>query len=259
MEAEPLLSVRNLGRNYTARRRWGKSAPERWAIRGVSFELGREQTLGLVGPSGAGKSTLARCLALFEMPDSGEILLQGRPLRRCDVQLIPQQPAASFNPRFTAGEAVAEPLAIQKRGNRAMRWEAARRAMDRVGLPMHAAARPVMEFSGGEHQRLAIARALTLEPALLILDESLSALDTSAQCQVLDLLRALQAELDLTYILISHDLALVERMAGEIAVMDEGRMVEHRPSWELVAAPRHATTQRLVQAALALSAEEAPR
>ncbi len=259
MEGEPLLSVRNLSRSFTPRRRWGKSAPQRWGFRDVSFDLARAATLGLVGPSGAGKSTLARCLALFEKPDSGEILMRGRTMRRCDLQLIPQQPAASFNPRFTAGEAVAEPLAIQKRGNRAMQWDAALHVMNRVGLPVHAAARPVMEFSGGEHQRLAIARALTLEPKLLILDESLSALDAAAQCRVLDLLRGLQAELGLAYILISHDLALVERVAGEIAVMDEGRMVEHRAASELLAAPRHPTTQRLVQATLALSAEEAPR
>ncbi len=178
-------------------------------------------------------------------------------MRRCDVQLILQEPAASFNPRFTAGEAVAEPLAIQKQGNRAARWEAACQAMARVGLPMQAAEKPVMQFSGGEQQRLAIARALTLKPKLLILDESLSALDGSAQRQLLDLLRELQSECRLTYILIAHDLALVERMAGEIAVMDEGVLVEHRPALELLAAPRHPTTRRLVEAGWALTAQEA--
>lgn len=258
MEPEPFLSVCDLGKNFAVRRTWGKALPGKWAIRDVSFELRRGLTLGLVGASGSGKSTLARCLALFEKPDSGAIRLEGREPRRADVQLILQQPAASFNPRFTAAEAVAEPLTIQRRGDRRTREEAARRSMERAGLAPNSAAKPVMQFSGGEHQRLAIARALTVEPKLLILDESLSALDSSAQLQILDLLRDLQRGLGLTYILISHDLSLAERMADEVAVMDDGRMIEHRPASELLRAPQHPRTQELVQANFALSAEGPP-
>ena len=256
MQAEPFLRVRHLGK-YFAPRRWRKAMEGRWAVRDVSFELARGRTLALAGASGAGKSTLARCLARLETPDSGEALLQGRTLEHTDVQLIPQQPAASFNPRFTAGEAVSEPLVIQKRGSRQSRREIAGRTLERVGLRPDAAAKPVMEFSGGEHQRLAIARALTLQPQLLILDESLSALDEAAQDQVWRLLRDLQSELGLTYLLITHALALAE-LADEIAVMDEGRMVEHGPAGRLLAAPSHPRTQELLRAHLALSAERTP-
>jgi ABC-type glutathione transport system ATPase component len=258
MNAEPFLSVRRLGRRFAPRGWWGKAAAGRWAIRDISFELERGRTLVLAGASGAGKSTLARCLARFETPDTGEVRLMGRPVGYADVQLIQQQPAASFNPRFSAGEAVAEPLAIQKHGRREDRRETARQAMARVGLLPDAAARPVMEFSGGEHQRLAIARALTLQPKLLILDESLSALDAFALDQVLELLRDLQGTLALTYIVISHDLALAERMADEIAVLDDGAMVEYGPRAGLLAAPRHPRTQELARANLVLSAEGPP-
>lgn len=258
MEAEPFLSVRELGKYFRLGSRWGKAREGRWAVRDVSFDLQRGRRLVLVGASGAGKSTLARCLTRFETPDSGEVRLEGRTLEHADVQLIPQQPAASFNPRFTAGEALSEPLVIQKRGGREARREIVCRALERVGLRPEAAAKPVMEFSGGEHQRLAIARALTLQPKLLILDESLSALDEAAQGQILRLLCDLQRELGLTYILIAHDLALAERVADEIAVMDDGRLVEHGPAARLLAAPRHPRTQELLQAHLALSAERTP-
>lgn len=258
MMAEPFLSVRDLGKYFAPRRWWGKARSGRWAIRDVSFELQRERTLALVGASGAGKSTVASCLALFETPDSGDVRLEGQAVRHGDVQLIPQQPAASFNPRFTAGEALAEPLVIQRRGGRHTRQEIVERAMEQVGLSPDAAAKPVMEFSGGEHQRLAIARALILQVKLLILDESLSSLDESAQDQVLDLLSDLQRDVGLTYVVISHDLTLAERMADEIAVMDDGRLVEHAPTAELLRAPRHPRTLELVQANLALSEDGPP-
>lgn len=240
MDAEPLVSVRNLGKRI---------APFRWIVKDVSFDLAGGRTLALVGPSGAGKSTLARCLALLETPDAGEVRIAGREPRREDVQLIPQQPAASFNPRFTAGEVVAEPLAIQKRAGRKERSLLAAAAMTRVGLPFESAAKPVMHFSGGEHQRLALARALTLEPKLLILDESLSALDAASQDQQVRLLQ----NLGLTYIVISHDLDLAEKWADEIAIMHDGRIVEHRPATELLASPRHPVSQELVHAHLVLS------
>jgi peptide/nickel transport system ATP-binding protein len=236
MEAEPFFKVRALGKQY--------GPVVHWVVRNVSFDLASGRTLALVGPSGAGKSTLARCLALIEKPDEGEVRIEGH------VQLIPQQPAASFNPRFTAAEAVAEPLVIQKRVRRSDVLPVAAGAMKRVGLPVDAASRSVRDFSGGEHQRLAIARALTLEPKLLILDESLSALEDAAQVHIVALLR----DLGLTYIVIAHDLALAEQMADEIAVMDEGRIVEHRPTAELMASPSHRVTRELVDAHRVLSA-----
>jgi ABC-type glutathione transport system ATPase component len=217
MSAEPLLQVRGLTKTY--------------GIRDVSLDVAAGATLALIGPSGAGKSTLARCLAGFDRADSGEILLEGRSQwPRQEVQMILQQPAASLNPRFTAGEIIAEPLVIQRQGNASSRSARACELMASVGLDPKAAGAPARAFSGGERQRLAIARALTLEPKLLILDESLASLDLSVQAQIANLLLDLQEQRGLTYILISHDLSLVGRIASEVVVMDHGTIVERRPA-----------------------------
>ena len=253
MAADLFLSVRGLGKSFQRKR----SAP--WAVRDVSFGLERRQTLALVGPSGCGKSTLGRCLAGFETADSGEVLLEGRPPQsRAEIQLIPQEPAASLNPRFTAEEAIAEPLVIQKLGTRESQRQAVRRSMEAVGLAPSAACKRTPAFSGGERQRLAIARALTLEPKLLILDESLVGLDASVQTQVVNLLLDLRERRGLTYIVISHDLDLVDRLADVIAVMDQGSIVELGPAAEVLAAPRHPRTQELVRASLLLSVNGPP-
>ena len=247
---DAFLSVRGLSKSYGGRP----------VVREVSFELVRGRTLALVGPSGCGKSTLARCLAGFEEADGGEVLLEGRTpgTSRAEIQLIQQEPAGSLNPRFTAEEAIAEPLVIQKRGTRESRREAVRRAMEAVGLKPSAAGKRALAFSGGERQRVAIARALTLEPKLLILDESLVGLDAPVQTQVVNVLLDLQRQRGLTYIVISHDLDLVDRLADVIAVMDEGRIVELGPAAEVLVAPRHPRTQELVRASLLLSVEGPP-
>jgi peptide/nickel transport system ATP-binding protein len=217
MNAEPLLRVRGLRKSY--------------GIRDISFDLEKGATLGLIGASGSGKSTLARCLAGFDSPDAGEILLEGRAQwPRQEVQMIFQQPAASLNPRFTAEEIVAEPLLIQRRGDAEWRRNRAGELMTTVGLDATAARKPARAFSGGERQRLAIARALALEPKLLILDESLASLDLSVQAQIANLLLDLQERQGLTYILISHDVGLVGRIASEIAVMEQGSIVKRRPA-----------------------------
>jgi ABC-type glutathione transport system ATPase component len=238
------------------------------ALREVSFCLARGRVLGLVGASGAGKSTLARCLALVEAPDSGRILLEGcdlwasgrreRASLRARIQLIAQQPAASLNPRFTAAEIVAEPLVIERRGTTAERRQMAARWMETVGLSPDALDTPALEFSGGERQRLAIARALIPEPSLLILDESFAGLDLSVQGQIARLVRDLRRDRALTCILITHDLALAASLADEIAVMDAGRIVESGLVAEVVSHPRHVRTRELLDAALALSLEEGP-
>ncbi|HMC62629.1 MAG TPA: dipeptide/oligopeptide/nickel ABC transporter ATP-binding protein [Candidatus Solibacter sp.] len=250
---EPLLSIRGLCKNFSQ----GAAA-----LDNVNLQLERGRTLGLVGPSGSGKSTLARCVTFFEKPTAGEILFEGRALwslgnrerlrTRARIQLIFQEPAASLNPRFTAAEIIAEPLAIQNRGNRATRLERACRLMETVGLPPGAAAKPAPQFSGGERQRLAIARALALDPKLLILDESFSGLDLTLQAQITALLKDLRQRLGVTYILISHDLALVAGLADEIAVMDHGRIVEHADTAQLLAHPQHPRTRELIDAAMAL-------
>jgi len=250
MASDSFLSVRGLSKSFAGRP----------AIRNVTFTLERGHTLGLVGPSGSGKSTLARCLAFFETPTSGEIWLDGlqRVAMRADIQLIFQEPASSLNPRFTAAQIVTEPLLIRGIGTARTRRQRASELMETVGLPGQALDKPALEFSGGERQRLAIARSLALEPKLLILDESFAGLDLSVQAQVSALLLDLQERRGLTYILIAHDLALVWRLAGEIAVMDQGSIVEHAAVADLLARPQHPRTKELLDAARALSLEGAP-
>ena len=245
MDDAPVLIVRDLSKQFGGRS--GKVA-----LRNVGFELARGRFLAVVGPSGSGKSTLARCLAGFDTPSSGSIRVDG------PVQLIFQQPAASLNPRFTAAEIVTEPLRIQGCRDRRLLADRAAAALRLVGLPLDALPARAHRLSGGERQRLAIARALVTEPHLLILDESFAGLDLSVQAQVAALLLDLQKQRALSAILISHDLGFVGRLADEIAVMDDGAIVEHRPAADLLAGPEHPRTRELLAAAAALSLDGAP-
>jgi ABC-type glutathione transport system ATPase component len=257
MPAEPLLRVRELSKTYFHHRWPAAPRPAMVALAGLSFTLERGRTLAIVGASGSGKSTLARCLTQFETPTGGEILFEGSPLspqRRLDIQLIFQQPAASLNPRFTAAEIVEEPLVIQRAG--AGRRERAALALELTGIARAALGKRAHEFSGGERQRLAIARALVSEPKVLILDESFNGLDVTLAAQIAALLTDLQQRLGVAYIFISHDLQLVAGLADEIAVMDRGTIVEHGPTPTLMSQPRHAQTRTLIAASVAL---EGPR
>jgi len=243
---DELLVLRGVSKTFRSAG-WGR-AEACAALRDVSLTVSRGEAIAVVGPSGSGKSTLARCAAGFELPDSGEIT------RRCgsgQIQLIFQQPAASLNPRFRAREVLEEPLVIQKRD----RTGAAERAMELVGLPGGAIDRRALEFSGGERQRLAIARALVLEPALLILDESFAGLDGRLQEQMAHLLRELQERLGLAYLLISHDLELVSSLASRLVVMERGAIVEQGWKAEVLAAPRQPLTRDLIEAARVLAFE----
>ncbi len=206
------------------------------ALDNVSLNIGPRSTLALVGESGAGKSTLARCLSRLEKVDSGEIRLEGRNLlslrsrellaARRNIQLIFQDSATAMNPRFSAAEIVEEPLLIQTRTTRRARRQQALALMEQVGISPQSERRPACEFSGGQRQRLAIARALTLKPRLLILDEALSSLDSATQEQIIKLLLDLQVSLSLTYLFITHDLRLAARVADHIAIMQAGRIIE---------------------------------
>jgi ABC-type glutathione transport system ATPase component len=262
-----LLRVRALCKRYQRGRFW-KRLPVA-AVHDVHFEIPAGKTLALVGVSGSGKSTVARCVARLESPDSGQIWFDGTDVARLrsrdllpfrsSIQMIFQDAATAMNPRFSAAEIIEEPLRIQ--GEREPeRRERCAALMKEVALSPDYLNRRAMEFSGGQRQRLVIARALTLRPKLVILDESLSGLDLSTQAQIANLLLDLQAAHGLAYLLISHDLTLVARMADVTAVMFEGRIVETETTQQIVADPRHPETKKLLQVArsaelkLALSA-----
>jgi ABC-type glutathione transport system ATPase component len=256
---DPLLSIRNLRKSYVQRRAFSGTKFTLEALRGVNLDIRRTSTLALVGESGAGKSTLARCLALLEKPTSGEIWFDGAsllaldrkqlfPIRR-QIQLIFQDPASALNPGMTAAEIIEEPLLIQREGTKSERRRRALEALEEVGLPASAAQkRRPLDFSGGQRQRLAIARALALRPKLLILDEALANLDLATRDSLISLLDRLQAEHALTYIHVLHDLRLASELAAEAAVMCEGHIVEHAPTGRLFAHPEHPYTRSLLGA-----------
>jgi ABC-type glutathione transport system ATPase component len=262
-----MLRVGGLTKRYsTSRGVWRKCASVT-ALDSVSFEISRGKTLGLVGSSGSGKSTLARCVTRLERPDAGEIWIGGAniaPLTsrdllsyRSQVQMIFQDPTTAMNPRMSAAEIIQEPLLIQRRGSRSEWQFRAATLMREVGLSPDWMHRRVTEFSGGQRQRLAIARALTLEPKLLVLDEALTGLDLSTQAQIANLLLELQKAHRLTYILISHDLSLVARVSDTIAVMSSGKIVEQGTTEQVISAPAHPTTQALLTSATKLRAKHA--
>ena len=226
------------------------------ALDGVSFSVEAGTTLAVVGESGCGKSTLARQITMIETPSAGRLRLAGvdvagadavaRKALRRQVQMVFQNPFASLNPRKKIGHALEEPLAINTRLSRVERGDEARAMLARVGLrPEHHQRYPHM-FSGGQRQRVAIARALMLRPALLVLDEPVSALDVSIQAQVLNLLMDLQEETRVAYVFISHNLAVVELIADAVIVMYLGKVVEQAAKRQLFAAPRHPYTRALL-------------
>lgn len=239
----PLISVRNLNKWYGSRGLFLRKESEKRALDSVDLNIPAASVVALVGPSGSGKSTLARCLALLEKADSGQIVfgdkdllrLNRRELRRHrpSLQYIAQESSEALNPRLTAWQAVEEPLLIRGDCSPAERRRTAEETMRSVGLDSTSGSRSCHEFSGGQKQRLLIARALTLKPKLLILDESLSGLDPETQYGILDLLIELKEKFQVAQLLISHDLELVARCADSIAVMQDGRIVEHPSATEI--------------------------
>jgi ABC-type glutathione transport system ATPase component len=254
LQGHPLLRVQKLSKQYVRGRRWGKRVSVA-AVCNVDFEIYAGQTLALVGASGAGKSTVARCVTRLERPDSGEIWLDGTDIAqlnardllpvRPNIQMIFQDAVTSMNPRFSAAEVIEEPLRIQG-ASRSERRDIAASVMKEVALPAEWLKRPILEFSGGQQQRVAIARALSTRPKMLVLDEALSGLDLSTQAQIANLLLDLQSAHSMAYLLISHDLTLVARMADVLSVMSNGRIVEMGATQQIIADPKHAETQRLL-------------
>jgi peptide/nickel transport system ATP-binding protein len=252
-----LLIVEKLTKRYE-RTSVSGAKKEVLALQDASFSIGRGSTLALVGESGSGKSTLAFCIACLERPTSGRIVFDGNEIAALDekqlrqvrpqIQLVFQDPARSLNPRFSALEIASEPLLVQGRLDERERETRARALLAQVGIPQEKASQRADEFSGGQRQRLAIARALSLEPKLLVLDEALSALDCSVQAQIANLLLELQAALGLTYLFITHDLGMAAHLADEIAVMEQGRVVEMGAADNLLRAPGQEATRRLIAA-----------
>jgi oligopeptide/dipeptide ABC transporter ATP-binding protein len=249
-----LVSVRGLVKHFPVE---GSDDVVR-AVDGVSFDIFAGETLGLVGESGCGKSTVGRCLLRLIEPTAGEINFAGedvlsldkkrlRQLRR-EMQIIFQDPYASLNPRMKIGDIIAEPLVIHNQGSKSERRDRVASLLRRVGLDPDYMNRYAHEFSGGQRQRIGVARSLALNPKLIVADEPVSALDVSVQAQVVNLLQELQEEFKLTYLFISHGLAVVEHISTRVAVMYLGRIVEIADAAELYARPLHPYTQALLSA-----------
>ncbi|MGA7931616.1 MAG: dipeptide/oligopeptide/nickel ABC transporter ATP-binding protein [Candidatus Sulfotelmatobacter sp.] len=264
-KSEPLLRIEGLTKTYSQGRWWEKRFDSK-ALDGVDLTLEAGKTLALVGKSGSGKTTLAMCVAMLEKPDSGKIWFDGcellslpkseRAVLRPRIQLIFQDSAAALPTRFSAAQIIEEPLVIKHRGWASARGKVKERSalvlelMARVGLPPGWANRRPHQFSGGERQRLAIARSLALQPSLLILDEPFTGLDLSVRGQIVNLLLALQADLSLTFLYISHDLDLLRHFSDRVAVMDRGRIVEQASVTDLFRSPTQAETHPLLTQAL---------
>jgi peptide/nickel transport system ATP-binding protein len=253
----PLLEARGLSVTFHLPRGWMRTARPVFAVRNVSIALRRGEVLGIVGESGSGKSTLAAAMLNLVAPDAGEVRLDGVPIatigRRAfarRVQPVFQDPYASLNPYRRIGRVIAQPLHVHGIGTRAQRRDAVREMMERVGLPPRLVNALPAELSGGQRQRVAIARALVMRPDILVCDEPTSSLDVSIQAQILNLLQDLRDELGLSYVLISHNLAVVEHIATTVAVMHAGEIVEEGAAATLFRAARHPYTRALLAAIL---------
>jgi peptide/nickel transport system ATP-binding protein len=255
----PLLSARGLVKRYRLRSGLGGSRETFAAVDGVSFDVERGETLGLVGESGSGKSTTGRLVLRLEEPTEGRIFFEGDDWlalsgaelrrRRRDLQVVFQDPNTSLNPRMRCGAQVAEPLRVQKLASGRDLRDRVASLLQEVGLSAETAGRFPSELSGGQRQRVAIARALATRPRFVVCDEPISSLDVSIAAQVLNLLADLRERIGLSYLFISHDLAVVARVSDRIAVMYFGRIVEQGSAAALVSQPLHPYTAALLSAA----------
>ncbi|MCP3952248.1 MAG: ABC transporter ATP-binding protein [Desulfobacterales bacterium] len=257
----PIMQVRGLKKYFTLRQGlFQKTVTHMKAVDGVDFDICKGQTLGLVGESGCGKTTVARLILHLLTADAGEIRFRDRnlvslterqfkPLRK-EIQIVFQDPYSSLNPRMTVGASIGEGVRITGISDRAARQKRIARLLDMVGMPAASAGRYPHEFSGGQRQRVGIARALSVNPSLIICDEPVSALDVSIQAQIINLLKDLQEELELSYLFISHDLNVVSYLCSRVCVMYRGQIVESAPAEELFDQPRHPYTHALLASIL---------
>ncbi len=259
--ATPLLSVEAVSRHFTMRAAWPWQPSTRMtAVDAVSFDVHRGDALGIVGESGCGKSTLARMVVGLLKPSEGSMTLDGTPLPGAErghpraiqrrIQMIFQDPLGSLNPRRTVGDLIAAPLVGLLGWPREKRRRRVEELMSLVGLRPEFIHRLPHEFSGGQCQRIGIARALAAEADILILDEPVSALDVSIQAQILELLADLRQKLGLTYLFISHDLAVIRYLCNRVMVMNKGQVVEQGITAEVLGSPRHDYTQTLIGAVM---------
>lgn len=258
VDESAVVSVRNLVKYFPLQRglRFWVEPPAVRAVDGVSFDIPRGKTYGLVGESGSGKSTIANLILGLEKPTSGEVLFGDWPIHgvgragmrayRMGVQAVFQNPKGSLNPRMRVQEIVGELLMIHQKMPKAERARRVGELLQVVGLPAAYAQRFPHEFSGGQQQRVAIARAISTNPSLIVLDEPVSALDVSIRAQVLNLLSDLQEQFRMSYLLIAHDLAVVQRVADIVGVLYLGKLVEECPAEELTASPLHPYTRALL-------------
>ena len=255
-----LLEVRDLKKHFPVKKGilWEREIGAVKAVDGVSFEIPEGHTLGLVGESGSGKSTTGYCILRLLKPTSGSVRFMGKELLELDredlrrmrreMQIVFQDPYSSLDPRMTVSGIVAEPLEVHGIGTRRSRRETVRKLLEVVGFNPNYTNRYPHEFSGGQRQRIGIARALALNPKLIVCDEPVSALDVSIQAQILNLLKDLQRDFSLTYLFISHDLAVVRTMSDEIAVMNQGELVEVGPAEQIYLNPKDEYTKALFSA-----------
>jgi ABC-type oligopeptide transport system ATPase subunit len=256
----PLLEVTDLHKHFPIKEGFliERKVGEVKAVDGVTFDIAAGETLGLVGESGSGKSTTGYCILQLLKPTSGSVKFEGTELMdlgregmrrmRREMQIVFQDPYSSLDPRMTVGDIVGEPLVVHKVGTRRDRAARIRDLLDVVGFNPSFTNRYPHEFSGGQRQRIGIARALALSPKLIVCDEPVSALDVSIQAQILNLLKDLQRDFGLTYLFISHDLAVVRTMSDEIAVMNRGQLVEVGPAEEVYSNPKDEYTKALFTA-----------
>lgn len=258
-EKEVLLEINHLKAYFPVKRKSMKEEKRVVkAVDDISIEIFRGETLGIVGESGSGKSTFGRTILQLVEPTAGEILYKGHPIQhlkgsklqkyRNQMQMIFQDPFASLNPRMRIGPIIEEPMALQLTFTKEQRKERVKELLQKVGLPEDAMQKFPHEFSGGQRQRIGIARALAINPAFIIADEPVSALDVSVQSQVLNLMMDLQEEFQLTYLFISHDLSVVKHISDRVAVLYLGRVVEIGTKKELYAQPLHPYTKALLSA-----------
>jgi ABC-type oligopeptide transport system ATPase subunit len=252
----PLVDVRHLSKHFLRRGGFFASPTIVKAVDDVSFAIGPGETFGLVGESGSGKTTTGRCVLRLVEPTSGDVFFRGenvlalprtrlRELRR-QMQIVFQDPYGSLDPRMRVEQIVGEPLEIHRTGTKAERRDRIAELLELVGLDPSSGPRYPHEFSGGQRQRIGLARAIALNPSFIIADEPVSALDVSIQAQVVNLLLDLQARLGLTYLLIAHDLRLVEHICSRVAVMYRGRIVETGTTAAIFASPHHPYTRALL-------------